>query len=100
MTPNFSDQLSNFAVFVDVINLNNALDYYGSNESRYDLQNKMSENKMPPRPRVQSEFNVLEYFQEKNIHLSSLRRPTLHKYGRANVTVKEIDIIENQSVVL
>eukprot|EP00347_Sterkiella_histriomuscorum_P007820 403347439 len=84
----------------NVINLNNALDYYGSNESRYDLQNKMSENKMPPRPRVQSEFNVLDYFQEKNIHLSSLRRPTLHKYGRANVTVKEIDIIENQSVVL
>lgn len=82
-------------IFVDVLNLNNALDYYGSVESRYDLQNKMSENKLPPRPRVQSEFSVLDYLQEKNIHLSSLRRPTLQKYGRANVTVKEIDLIEN-----
>ena len=62
----------------------------------------MSENKLPPRPRVQSEFNVIDYLQEKNICLNSLRRPSMQpkKFGRSNLTVKEIDTIENQAAVM
>ncbi|CDW82973.1 adp-ribosylation factor gtpase- [Stylonychia lemnae] len=84
----------------NAINLNNALDYYGSVESRYDFQNKLSDEKMPPRTRVQSEFNVLDYFQEKSFQLNSLRRPTMHKFGRQNKQVKEIEPIQKQATLI
>lgn len=83
------------ADLTDSIDIDRALDYYGSRQSRFDLQTKECESKMPPRDRFKSEITLDQLLSERNFSLNEqMGRRLTSKFGQKNLVVREAVVTE------